>query len=176
MPAETFSTMADARDAEDSRLLGEGDHAALLATYYPVVVERLRLRLPDGDAHEVAHNVMERLLSELAKGKRYPVPFRVVVHMVTGWKLKEFQTRGRTELPLEDWDPESCEDPFAEFEQGHDLELLFAGLPERAREVLRLRYLEGLEIDDIAARLGLDRNAVDQALHRGHRKLREAIG
>ncbi|MGH3113724.1 MAG: RNA polymerase sigma factor [Gaiellaceae bacterium] len=168
--------MADARDAEDIRLLQAHDHARLLATYYPVVVERLRLRLPDADAYEVAHAVVQRLLRGLAAGKTYSVPFRVVVHQVIGWKLKEFQTRGRVALLSEEWDAAGDDDPFEAFEQGHDLELLFGGLPERTRAVLRLRYLEGLEIEEIAERLGMTRNAVDQALHRGHAKLRDAIG
>jgi hypothetical protein len=30
-----------------------------------------------------------------------------------------------------------------------------------------------MEIVDIASELGMTRNAVDQALHRGHRRLRE---
>jgi len=42
--------------------------------------------------------------------------------------------------------------------------------------VLELRYLEGYDHEEIARRLGIERNAVDQALHRGHRRLREAIG
>jgi RNA polymerase sigma factor (sigma-70 family) len=168
--------MPDARDAEDSRLLAANDHSRLLATYYRVVLERCRLRLTDADAYEVAHNVMERLLRELSAGKRYPVPFRVVVHQVTTWKIKEFQSRGRVELLPEDWDPASGEDPFEPFEQGHDLLLLFAGLPERVREVMELRYLQGLEIGEIARRLDISRNAVDQALHRGHATIRESVG
>ena len=40
---------------------------------------------------------------------------------------------------------------------------------------MELRYLDGLEIEQIAERLGLTRNAVDQALHRGHKKLREDL-
>jgi len=168
--------MPDARDAEDTRLLDANDYSRLLATYYRVVLERCRLRLPDADAYEVAHNVMERLLRELTAGKRYPVPFRVVIHQVTTWKIKEFLTRGRVELLPEDWDPASGEDPFEPFEQGHDLLLLFAGLPPRVRGVMRLRYLEGLDIGEIAERLDMTRNAVDQALHRGHATIRERVG
>ena len=52
---------------------------------------------------------------------------------------------------------------------------LIGELPGRAREVVELRYLDGLEHDEIAARLGIERNNVDQALHRGHLRLREAI-
>jgi RNA polymerase sigma factor (sigma-70 family) len=164
--------MHHARDAEDTRLLEAKAHAELLATYYPVIVQRCKLRLPDPDAYEVAHMVVDRLLRELAKGRTYDVPFRVVVHKVIEWKLKEFFTRGRAELLPEEWIPEAP-DPFEGFEQGHDLGLLFAGLPERARQVAELRYIEGLEIEQIAARLGMDPNAVHQALHRVHAKLRE---
>ena len=66
--------MHDARDAEDSRLLEANEHARLLATYYPVVVERCRVRLRDPDAYEVAHRVVERLLRELTAGEALPRP------------------------------------------------------------------------------------------------------
>ncbi len=137
--------MHDARDAEDSRLLEANDRATLLATYYPVIVERCRVRLPDPDACEVAHRVVERLLREIAAAKRYGVPYRVVVHMVTEWKLKEFFTRGRVEVELDE-DEAEAPNPFEDFEQGHDLGLMFAGLPERAREVLRLITASGRDL------------------------------
>ena len=37
-----------------------------------------------------------------------------------------------------------------------------------------LRYVSGLEPDQIATKLGMQRNAVDQALHNAHKKLLEA--
>jgi hypothetical protein len=37
------------RNREDARLLAEGDHATLLATYYPVVLGRCRARLRSED-------------------------------------------------------------------------------------------------------------------------------
>ena len=67
-------------------------------------------------------------------------------------------------------------DPYDDFEIDHDLRLLFGDLPERARQVLELRYLEGYDIEEIARRLGIERNAVDQALYRGHARLRELVG
>jgi len=167
--------MHDARDAEDIRLLAANDHATLLATYYPVVLERCRLRLPDPDAWEVAQRVALRLLSELRRGKEYPVPFRVVVQMVTTWTIKEFFARPRTDPWPEELDL-PAPDPYDDFETDHDLRLLFGDLPERARHVLELRYLEGYDHEEIARRLGIERNAVDQALHRGHIRLRELVG
>ncbi len=42
-------------------------------------------------------------------------------------------------------------------------------------EVARLRFLQGLEIDEIAEQLGKKRNAVDQSLHRSRNKLQELL-
>ena len=53
---------------------------------------------------------------------------------------------------------------------------MLADLPQRQREVLELVYLEGLGPEQVAARLGVKRNAVDQALHNGHRRLAERLG
>ena len=167
--------MHDARDVEDTRLLEAKRHAELLATYYPVVVDRCRLVLPDPDAYEVAHNVAERLLRELVAGKTYGVPFRVVVHKVIDWKIKEFFTRGRVELLPEEWETEGP-DPFAPFEQEYDFNLWLAGLSEREQEAVRMRYLEGLDVEEIAHRLGITRNAADQLLWRAREKLRKQPG
>lgn len=164
--------MHDARDAEDGRLLEAGEHKLLLAGYFHPVRERCFLRLRDRDAaDEVAQAVFVRLLAELQKGKQYPVPFRVVVWMVVEWTIRGFYPAAKQDgfLP-EDWDPEAP-DAYAEWEDDHDLGLLFADLPSRQREVLELRWRRGLDLRDIAEELGIERNAVDQALHNGHRKL-----
>ncbi len=162
---------AHAHDREDERLLDAGAYDELLARHYPAMVERLRLRLPDGEALDVAHEAVQRLLEELRRGRRYRVPFRVVAHMVVGWKLKEhFGAQpgtpvGADEEPVAPDELEALDDRL-------DAARRLAGLPEGERIALSLRYLEGLAIDEIATRLGMTRNAVDQALHRGHRRLR----
>jgi len=161
------------RDAEDDALLTAGRHAELLAAYYPVILERLRLRLPPDDAYEVAHRVVERLLTEAKRGARYRVPYRVVVHSVVGWKLKEhFGERVPDPLLV---DPEAPDDPTGLVTERLGLQQMLAGLPAREREVLTLRYLEGREIVDIAQRLDMTRNAVDQALFRGRRRLKDLL-
>jgi RNA polymerase sigma factor (sigma-70 family) len=165
--------MHDARDAEDIRLLHANEYAELLATYYPVVVERCRLRLPDADAYAVASDVAERLLTELRAGKTYSVPFRVVVHKVTDWKLKEFSQPRRVDFLPEDWDA-AGPDPYAEFVAEYDFETWIAPLPERTQEALRLRHFEGLEAAEVGERLGINANAAHQLIWRGHEKLRES--
>jgi hypothetical protein len=81
--------MRDARDAEDALLLQSGDHPALIAAYHEVVVQRCLIAVRSEAGYDVAQNVFERLLKELARGKRYRVPYRVVVHKVVDWTVKE---------------------------------------------------------------------------------------
>jgi len=176
------------QDQLDRRLIEVGDFAPLLAAYYPIIVQRARLLLaikgrrpppepPLGDGYEVAHWVVLRLLAELRRGKQYKVPFRVVVRKVTEWTVSDYlkAKAQREELePVEHGDDEiefEANDPYQEFEQDYDLARVFADLPSRTREVFELRYRQGLEIDAIAQRLNMTRNAVDQALYRGYTKL-----
>ena len=161
-----------AQDREDERLLEAGAYDDLLARHYPAVIERMRLRLPEGEAFEVAHEAVQRLLEELGRGRRYRVPFRVVVHQVVGWKLKEhFQGRAHAPPQLPDEDV-LAPDELEAVADRIDVARRLADLPEGERRALGLRYLEGLGVAEIAGRLGMTRNAVDQALHRGHRRLR----
>jgi RNA polymerase sigma factor (sigma-70 family) len=168
--------MAHDRDADDRRLLEAGDHATLLAAYFPVVRERVRLRVADPDADDVVQRVMVRLLAELARGRAYTVPYRVVVHQVVTWTIKEhFGERHPEAALLEEHDRPVDDGAFGAVEDRLDLERLLADLPLRQREVLSDRFLDGLEIVDIAARRRMTRNAVDQALFAGRRALRRKL-
>ena len=168
---------ADASDAIDQRLLAEDRHAELVGRHYHDLVDRARMHLRGrGDAEEVANLAVVRLLGELRRGRTYSVPFRVVAHQVLTWIIKDWHGRrpdGSDPLPP-DWDLPADEPGFAEFESRQTLEELFERLPARDREVMRLRWIDGAEIAGIAERLGMSRNAVDQALHRGRRAVEEA--
>jgi len=167
--------MHDARDAEDAHLLERGDRATLIAAYEDVVVQRCLIATRGNEGYDVAQNVFLRLLQELDRGRRYTVPYRVVVHKVVDWTVKEHFAGRPTDVALpEGWDPVDESDPYAEVDDS-DLDALWADLAEGDRRVLDLRYVQGLEIDEIAERLGKTRNAVDQALHRAHDKLRTLI-
>jgi RNA polymerase sigma factor (sigma-70 family) len=161
---------------DDAQLLESGDHARLLARYEVVIHQRCVAGLRGhADADDVAQDVKLRLWRELQAGKRYGgVPYRVVVHQVIGWTIKDHFGGRDTTAPLpEEWlgDPA---DPIGELDARYSVEALLAGLPARQRECWALR-LAGLEPDRIAAELGMTRNAVDQALHNGRKKLKEAL-
>ena len=163
--------MRDARDAEDALLLETRNHAALIAAWYPVIQQRCLIR-GGAAGDDIAHDVVERLLKELARGKTYGVPYRVVVHQIVTWTIKEHWQGRPTDVALpDDWDVESTEDGYTLVDQDLDLDALFAELAPGDREVCDLRYREGLEVAEIALRLDKEPNAVSQALFRSHKTL-----
>ena len=167
--------MYAATDAEDARLLAARDHDRLLAKYLPVVQTIVYARVRGDGAEDVVQDVALRLLRELDAGRTYSVPYRVVVPKVTVWLVKgHFRGKPVQLVPFpDDWEAPGTDG----FDlPDHDwLERLFAELPERPRQVCVLRYLHGYEIEQIAAELGMERNAVDQALHRAHARLRDIL-
>ena len=169
--------MAYESDAEDTQFLRDQDIASLLAKYEPVITGRCVAKLRGSlDAEDVAQNVILRLLGELQRGKTYRVPYRVVVHQVIGWTIKDHFEGRPTDLPLpDDWEPADVEDEAGGIVSRYYLEDLIAGLPDQTRSVMKLRYLRGLEHEQIAEELGITRNNVDQRLHQGHKALRETL-
>jgi RNA polymerase sigma factor (sigma-70 family) len=176
----TSPSMHDARDAEDQRLLDAGEFNALVESYYGVMLDRCRLKLhTEAEQTAVAAEVAIRLLSELKRGRRYRVPFRVVVHQVIGWKINEhFAGTKLSEVELqEEWMHEASTDgtaPLEELVAEQGFEALLVGLTELEREVVTLRYNDDLDFGEIAERLGKEPNAVHQIHHRALAKLRRS--
>jgi len=78
------------------------------------------------------------------------------------------------------WDPEDDPNsrPDALFEQGRrraDIATLVAGLPERYRSALILRYMEGLRLEEVASVLKQPLGTVKSNVHRAVNALREAL-
>ena len=168
--------MHDARDAEDTRLLAAHEYNMLVGSYYETIIQRCR---SEDDALDCAQAVAVRLLSELKRGRRYSVPYRVVVHKVIEWTTKGFYERGRAILvEIDDDVPEEVfhpSNPYEDVETRYDLERALAKLLPGDREVARMRLVDGFEIENIAQHLGKKRNAVDQALHRACTALKETF-
>lgn len=170
----TTSAMHDARDAEDTRLLDAGEYSALVESYYGVILDRCRLKVRDADAQvDVAHEVVHRLLSELKRGRRYRVPFRVVVHKVIDWKVKtHFEPAKFREVELEEWLREASTDGTGSLESDLGFESFLVGLTELEQQVIRMHYNDDLDFQEIARRLGKEPNAIHQIHFRALEKLR----
>ncbi len=168
-----------ARDEEDVRLLEAGDFARLLAVYYPIILLRLRIRLSIEEAEEVRQRVVAHLLGELRAGKVYEAPFRVVVHQRTTWKLLDYfeeRKRKQNEVELPEDELEQARDEYRRVEADIDFGRLVTELPARERQVIEMRWRQGLDVPAIAELLGIEANAVHQALHRAHGRLRKSFG
>jgi RNA polymerase sigma factor (sigma-70 family) len=167
-------------DALDRQLFEAGDIAALLARYEPVIrgrsIAAFRGR-PEWE--DVAQNVRLRLLREFRRRPVYPykAPYRVVVGMVIGWTIKDYFEGRPADVPLpEGWDGATEGDETQEILSRDWLAWLFGDLPERERQVAEATYLRGLERDQVADDLGIDRNNVYQRLNSLHNRLREGGG
>ena len=166
--------MRDARDAEDERLLAEGETDRLLAGWVETIQDICVAKMRGPVGEDVAQAVCERLWRELKAGRhrdgRYP--FRVIVHSVTRWVCKGWYEPGWQASELFDLDgaaPDESEAVVVEV----TLEQFVATLPSGDGEVAALTLLEGLEPGEIATRLDKKPNAVYQAIHRNAKKLRE---
>ena len=94
--------MRDARDAEDNRLLENGEIDLLLAGWYETIVARCVAKMRGPVGHDVAQSVCERLWRELKAGRHRDGrwPFRVIVHQVIGYACAGWYEKGWGELEL----------------------------------------------------------------------------
>ena len=171
----THSSMRDARDAEDNRLLETGEIDLLLAGWVETIVERCVAKMRGPAGQDVAQFVCERLWRELKAGKHRDGrwPFRVIVHQVIGYACSGWYEKGWGELELIEIDGPSGDGFTGDVELQLTLEAFVASLPPGDGEVAALWLLERLESDQIAERLGKQPNAVYQARFRILPRLRE---
>jgi DNA-directed RNA polymerase specialized sigma24 family protein len=172
----TTTSMCDARDAEDKRLLDNGEIDLLLAGWLETIVARCALRLRDAEVgRDAAQVVCERLWRELKAGRHRDGrwPFRVIVHNVVDWTCSGWYEQRWGEHELIDVDGAAPDDFTGDVVLQLTLEQFVATLPPGDGEVGRLALIEHLEPAQIAERLGKDPNAVYQARFRVVKRLRE---
>jgi DNA-directed RNA polymerase specialized sigma24 family protein len=167
--------MNDARDAEDKRLLENGEIDLLLAGWHETIVGRCIANMRGPVGEDVAQFVCERLWKELKAGKHRTGrwPFRVIVHQVIGYVCAGWYEKGWSEGELIEIDGAADDTFTGDVELQLTLEAFVATLPPADGEVARLWLLQRLEIDEIAERLGKLANAIYQARSRISPRLRE---
>jgi DNA-directed RNA polymerase specialized sigma24 family protein len=167
--------MRDARDAEDNRLLENGEIALLLAGCHETIVSRCVAKMRGSVGEDVAQVVCLRLWRELKDGRHRDGrwPFRVIVHSVIGFVCRGWYEQGWGELEWIEIDGAPGDDFTGDVELRLTLEDFVAKLPPADCAVARLWLLERLDADQIAGRLGKEPNAVYQSRHRIIPRLRE---
>ena len=169
-------------------LAGErGAMDTLLRILRPLVVRYCRSRLggydrvnatPDDVAQEVCLAVLRALPTYQDQGR----PFLAFVYGIAQHKVVDaHRSAGRDrsdpvdELPEEQDVRDGPEQHALNLSESHDMASLLAELPEKQREVLRLRVVVGLSAEETAEAVGSTAGAVRVAQHRALTRLRQLI-
>lgn len=167
-----------------------GDAAAasrLLELMRPALVRycRARLaRLPDAAdaAEDVTQEICLAVLAALPGYRDQGRPFRAFVFAIAANKVADaHRGAGRVPIPVAEVPDAPDPDPGPEESalragQARQAQALLDQLPEQAREILLLRVVAGLSVDEAAAALGTTPGALRVAQHRALAKLRTLLG
>ncbi len=154
----------------------KGDLQAFLTLYdryLPVVYNRVRYTIPQQDVEDVTQEVFFALMKSLNKfqGKSR---FSTWVRALVNHRVADYY---RTRRPVEEQlDPELRADG-REHGHGSDERILMRNalnrLPERYREVLLLRFADGLQFGEVAEQMGLTLDAAKSLFRRAIVALRK---
>lgn len=139
----------------------------------------LRARQPTSEIDDLRQEVFARVYE--AAGVRRPSPAWPYVYMVARNLIVDRLRRAQIAplAPLADLDPEGEEIPADRaLAAKQDLRRLMDAidaLPDRCREVVRLRKLEGASQREVAERLGIAEHTVEKQVSKGLRRLAAAL-
>ena len=169
----------------DDDLLGDlrtGDSRAW-EVLYDSLASDLRsyiARIGGRDPDDLLGETMLQLVRDVRKfGGTYadlrPWAFRIARNRV----IDAARRRGRRPVEVavdDDEDRYGSVDPLADVPDPADLEAMLAGLTEDQREVIWLRYVVDMPLEEVAGVVGKDPAAVAALTHRAMRRLRAELG
>ncbi|MET0294640.1 MAG: sigma-70 family RNA polymerase sigma factor [Phenylobacterium sp.] len=175
-----ISTENQLRGLMVAALAGDGAaYRLLLAELSGYLRGYFARRLPDRSA-DVEDLVQETLMALHARRETYDTgrPLTAWVYAIARYRLAD---RLRARARREALNVELPEDLFAAPEQEaaearRDVMVLLATLPEKQRNPIMLTKLEGLSVEEAAARTGMSVSAVKVSVHRGLKKLARLVG
>jgi RNA polymerase sigma-70 factor (ECF subfamily) len=137
------------------------------------------------EAEDVTAATFERALNAIGRYEDRGAPlsswlFRIASNIVTdrGRQGQRVSTLGGDPVPEDRLDRPAEEDPQEQVERWERAALLRARietLPPDQRQAIRLRYMDGLSVAEVAERLGRTENATKQLLHRAMTGLRSRM-
>jgi RNA polymerase sigma factor (sigma-70 family) len=171
-------TQSDERLVELTRSGSDAAFEALVARFRRPLLRHCARIVGDADAEEAVQDALLRAHAALLRGAS--------VHNVRAWlyviahnaALRILRVRdGRNECLHNGHEPSEAHDTTSEQrEQLRDLVSALHSLPQRQRDAIVLRELDGLSYEQIAARLGTSDGAVRQLLYRARDAVRDRLG
>jgi RNA polymerase sigma-70 factor (ECF subfamily) len=138
------------------------------------------------EAEDVTAATFERALNAIGRYEDRGAPlsswlFRIAANIVADRHRQggRVQVLGDDPVPEDRLDRPPEEDPQAQVERWERAAALrerIEALAPDQREAIRLRYLEGLSVAEVAERVGRNENATKQLLHRAMTTLRSRMG
>jgi RNA polymerase sigma factor (sigma-70 family) len=170
-------TQSDARLAELVRAGSEPAFETIVGRYRRSLVRYCARIVGEGDAEEAVQEALLKAHAALLGGDpvRKLAPWLYVVAHNTA--VSDLRARSSRPQPAEaDYESFAAADSSAEYRQELG-EVLAAvrSLPDRQRDAIVMRELEGRSYDEIAARLGSSHGAVRQLLHRARSSVRDRV-
>ncbi len=182
--------MTDVSDADGAALLvaaRAGDRAALTALFegYKERVARQVFRMT-GDASSVDDLVQEVFISAFAALGRFRGDaqlgtwlYTIAANRVRNWWDSQRRRRRREDIASERGPTAETDTPEADLEAKQQRDRFYAalgGLPDKLREAFVARALEGMNLHEASAALGVPISTVSYRTRRAEQLLCEALG
>lgn len=160
--------------------ISAGELAEIFDTYYEPLYRYAYVHLRDHDAAEdIAAAVFHKLLDSVQKGSMPLTPrawlYQVARNLIIDHTRRQ---RHRDHVPLTDTlavpaNVEATVEALLRAERAHEALLR---LNERQRNVIILRFLQGLDVSEVAAILNVSVGAIKTLQHRALENLRQGLG
>ena len=105
-------------------------------------------------------------------------PFTPWVYAIARYKFVDYLRRAHAsmnDLPIENVEEITSGDDSAHVESNLDLEKLMAGLPPKMRQAIQAVKLDGLSVNEAAAKCGMSESNVKVSVHRGLKAMARLI-
>jgi len=149
----------------------------LVKAYLPIVYNRVQSLVPEYDSEDVTQEIFLSLVSSIERfqGRSAFATwfYRIAMNRVADYHRK--MSRGRKRKSSEERDPRVF-DPRDWIYSELALKEVLEALPDSYRQILVLRFLEGLSFRDIAERLGLTYEATKYRYRRAICVVRRKMG
>jgi RNA polymerase sigma-70 factor (ECF subfamily) len=182
--SQRFMMWGSRSDEQLARQAQSGDRDAFLALYERYlqrVTNRVRAKVPGQDVEDVTQDVFVALVRSLDHYEQRS-RFNTWVYTIVNRQIADFyRRRQRKEAPAEPVDLDSVLEhtALAGEDEGVDDRALMRqaldGLPEHYREVILLRFADGLSFQEIAIERGQTLEAVKSLHRRALQTLREQM-
>ncbi len=178
MPVNTMKTNKRLTDEELVERIKNGDKEALDAlvkAYLPKVYNRVHSLVPEADAEDVTQDIFMSLVDSISsfQGKS---AFSTWFHRISMNKVADYHRKiARRREQFSENQPIRIINPWKATEDEMVIKQALVDLPEKHKEVLLLKFSEGLSFAEIADKLDLTYEATRSRCRRAIEAVREKI-